>query len=239
VLPSFSADQEGPDPRPRFKQQTWGTRFSSQYTFSSIAAVISSSRCHVNDLQFPVSGPPVLKNPNVSKYCGEGYRISVAEMTTVQLVTADDKFFSRTKLGTISGTIYFQIGDDDFFPEKGWTDIPLAVSRAWLEVLVQIADGTVAEETAPFFDGDFSVKVSASGIGSVCLDFLHDEKTKLLTTARIQDLLENALIVGDFLLRKCSDKSWSNGDMEALAKLAKHGARTLARSYGVWGRDRT
>lgn len=156
----------------------------------------------------------------------------MAEMTTVRLVALDDKFLCRTRLGTIGGTIYFQIGEDQFFPEKGWSDIPLAVLRAWLEALIQIADGTVAESTVPFFDGDLGVGVSASRTGFVQLDFVHREKIQLSTTASVRDLLENALAVADFLLTTCGKKNWSNNDTEALTGLTHRAFRSLSNLRG-------
>lgn len=149
-------------------------------------------------------------------------------MTTVRLVAQDDRFLSRTKLGTIGGTIYFQIGEDQFFPEKGWTDVPLAVLRAWLEILVQIVNGTITEGSAPFFDGDLRVGVSVIGLGLVHLSFLHDQKIQFSTTASIRDLLENALAVAEFLLRTCRTKNWSNSDTEAVTALTVQAFRSLA-----------
>ena len=156
----------------------------------------------------------------------------MAEMTTVQRVAVDDKFFNRTKAGTIGGTIFFQIGDDQFFAEKGWTDIPLAVLRAWLEVLVRIADGTVTEDSAPFFDGDLRVDVCAKGGDTVHLDFVHNEKILLSATSSIRELLENALPVADSSLTNCRRKNWSNSDTEALTVLAKQGFRIRSNLRG-------
>lgn len=152
----------------------------------------------------------------------------MAEIITVRLLVPDDQFFSQTGLGTIGGTIYFQIGADQFFPEKGWTDLPLAVLGGWLEALVEIADGTVSETSAPFLDGDLEARVSRGQLGFVHLDFFLKGKTRLSTTTRIHDLLENALTAADSLLTRCRQKNWSNNDTEALAALADQGARILS-----------
>jgi hypothetical protein len=37
----------------------------------------------------------------------------------VLLVVHEDEFFARSKSGTIWGTVYFQIGENEFFPGKG------------------------------------------------------------------------------------------------------------------------
>lgn len=42
----------------------------------------------------------------------------------VLLVVQEDEFFTRSKHGTIWGTVYFQIGENEFFPGQGWTSGP-------------------------------------------------------------------------------------------------------------------
>jgi|SRR5882762_3666486 len=148
-------------------------------------------------------------------------------MTIVRLLATDDEFFTRSELGTIGGTIYFQIGEDQFFPEKGWTDLIIGFSRVWLEALLRIADGSVVNENAPFFDGPLAVNISVSGPGVAQLDFIHREAVKFTTSARIQGLLENALAVANFLLKICHEKGWRDKDTEVLATLMKRGFRTL------------
>jgi hypothetical protein len=152
----------------------------------------------------------------------------MAEIVTVRLIALDDKFFNRTKLGTIGGTIYFQIDDSQFFPEKGWTDMPLAVSRDWLSVLLQIAEGATIKDRARFFDGDLAVDVSARGTDVVLLDFLHDEKIKTSVVAKAPGLLENAVSVTEELVVRCRQRGWNNGDTEALPSLIKRALRRLA-----------
>jgi hypothetical protein len=140
----------------------------------------------------------------------------------------DDNFLARSKLGTIVGTIYFEIGEDQFFPEKGWTDLIIAFSRSWLEALLQIADGSVVKENIPFFDGPLAVSVSVNSPGVAQLDFIHRETVKVSTAGRIQDLLENALAVANFLLKICHEKGWADTDTEVLAGLMKRGFQILS-----------
>jgi hypothetical protein len=149
-------------------------------------------------------------------------------MTIVRLLAIDDEFFTRSELGTVGGTIYFQIGEDQFFPEKGWTDLIIGFSRVWLEAVLRIAEGSVLKDDAPFFDGPLAVNISVSGPGVAQLDFFHRENIKLTTSARIQDLLENALAVANFLLKICHEKGWGDNDTEALAALMKRGFQTLS-----------
>jgi hypothetical protein len=149
-------------------------------------------------------------------------------MMTVILVTlVDDEMFHRSKLGAIWGTIYFQIDNDKFFPGQGWTDLSAAFARVWLEATLQFANATMDKKRVPFFDGPLAVDISAKSDGYVCLDFIHKDAVKVTTTAKIQDLLENALAVGSLLLQNCRARGWSNSDTEALEALTERGYRTL------------
>ncbi len=81
----------------------------------------------------------------------------------VFLVVKEDQSFARSKSGTIWGTIYFQIGDNQFFPGKGWTDMVAAFVAAWLEGLVRVTNGTVANQRVHFFDGPFLRAAEGAG----------------------------------------------------------------------------
>ncbi len=85
----------------------------------------------------------------------------------VFLVVKEDQFFARSKSGTIWGTIYFQIGDSQFFPGKGWTDMVAAFVAAWLEALVRVTNGTEVNKRVHFFDGPFAVDFSVALKGQV------------------------------------------------------------------------
>ena len=137
----------------------------------------------------------------------------------VFLVVEEDQFFTRSKSGTIWGTIYFQIGDSQFFPGKGWTDMVAAFVAAWLEALVRVTNGTVANQRVHFFDGPFAVDFSVSEKGQVNLNFLHNEKSKLSTMVEVQQLRAHAASVGQELLLACQRRGWNDRDTEAIASL--------------------
>ncbi len=131
----------------------------------------------------------------------------------------DDKFFARSKNGTIWGTIYFQIGDNQFFPGKGWTDMVAPFVAAWLEALVRVTHGTAVNQRVHFFDGPFAVDFSAPQKGQVNLSFLHNEESKLSTVAEVQQLRAHAASVGQELLSACQRRGWSDRDTAAIAGL--------------------
>jgi hypothetical protein len=148
---------------------------------------------------------------------------------TVNLITSlDDASFGRSKLGSIWGKIYFQIGSDQFFPENGWTDMVAAFARAWLQGVLQIANGRVGKDRVPFFDGPLAVDISVQSHGFVHLEFIDNEAVKLATTSELQDLLENALAVASLVLQRCRERGWLNLDTEALTALTADAPKRLS-----------
>jgi len=137
----------------------------------------------------------------------------------VFLVVEEDQFFARSKSGTIWGTIYFQIGDSQFFPGKGWTDMVAAFVAAWLGALVRVTNGTEVNKRVHFFDGPFAVDFSVALKGQVSLAFLHNEELRLSTMADVQQLRAHAASVGQDLLLACQRRGWNDRDTEAIADL--------------------
>ena len=139
----------------------------------------------------------------------------------VLLVIEDDGFFARSKSGAIWGTVYFQIGESQFFPGKGWTDLVAAFVAVWVERLVRVAEGVSKTERVEFFDGPFAVDISMQQKGLVNLSFVHNEKSVLSKTVEIKQLLAHGHAVALELLSQCHNRKWSDDDTETLARLVK------------------
>lgn len=137
----------------------------------------------------------------------------------VLLVVQEDEFFTRSKHGTIWGTVYFQIGENEFFPSQGWTDLVAAFVGAWAEGLVRVAQGISKQERVPFFDGPFAVDISIRQKGFVDLSFVRDEKSTLSRTVEIKHLLAHGHSIARELLSLCQRRQWSNRDTETLARI--------------------
>jgi hypothetical protein len=54
------------------------------------------------------------------RFSQEGPLVAGWAWLEVLLVVQEDEFFARSKHGTIWGTVYFQIGESEFFPGQGW-----------------------------------------------------------------------------------------------------------------------
>jgi len=152
-----------------------------------------------------------------------------AQPKMIQLVFTVDQFFKRSRSGATWGTVYFQIGNDEFFPERGWTDLVSAFLRIWLQALISIADGSAKRVNVPFLDGPLAVFLSSHDKNLVELCFVHREATKYSAIVTTKELLHNAVAVAEEFIAVCGQRGWADGDTEALAALTRQGARTLSR----------
>jgi hypothetical protein len=149
-------------------------------------------------------------------------------MVKVILILGHDEYFTRSKSGAIWGTVYFQIGDGEFFPEHGWTDLVAAFLRSWLDVLNKISKDFIARETVHFLDGPLEVGLARTSPGLVELSFIHKGALKASALENNRDLLNNAILVAKDLLQRCQEKGWSNADLDALAELTEQATLTLS-----------
>ena len=143
------------------------------------------------------------------------------EWLDVLLVVEDDGFFARSRSGAIWGTVYFQIGDGRFFPQRGWTDLVAGFVAAWLDGLLRVAGGISKNERVAFFDGPFAVNISMPQKGFVNLSFEHSEKSEMSKDVEAKQLLAHADSVARELLSKCQHKGWENNDTVTLTRLIK------------------
>ncbi len=139
----------------------------------------------------------------------------------VLLVVEEDKFFTRAKSGAIWGTVYFQIGDSQFFPQRGWTDLLVGFVAAWLQGLLRVTRGIVEKERVEFYDGPFAIEISIAQEGHLNLNFVHQEKSELSKLVDARHMLAQSDSVGKELLAKCEHKGWNNKDIETLSAIIK------------------
>jgi hypothetical protein len=141
------------------------------------------------------------------------------EWLDVLLVVEDDGFFSRSRSGAVWGTVYFQIDDGRFFPQRGWTDLVVAFVAVWLDGLLRVTGGISKNERVAFFDGPFAINISMPQKGCVNLSFERNEKSEMSKDVEAKQLLAHADSAAKELLSKCQHKGWENSDTAALARL--------------------
>jgi hypothetical protein len=139
----------------------------------------------------------------------------------VLLVVEEGESFTRAKSGAIWGTVYFQVGDNQFFPQRGWTDLVAAFLASWLEGLLRVTGGTTETDRVCFFDGPFAVDISSKQKGLLNLGFVHREKSELSKVVEVKQLLAHSVSVARELFSKCEHKGWNNQDTAAIAALIR------------------
>jgi hypothetical protein len=124
-----------------------------------------------------------------------------------QLVTVEDESLTCSESGTIWGQVYFA-NDDLFFPERGWKDMVVAFTNAWLEALIRIATAPPRQQIVRFMDGPFQLSLLPSENATVKADLIHKGILEQSATAVTKDLLENAISVSNSLLIMCEKREW-------------------------------
>jgi hypothetical protein len=80
-------------------------------------------------------------------------------------VRADLKSLALSSKGTLSGIIYLELaasGEVSQYPERAWSDLPVAVLSAWLPQLLGLQHGSDRMAKCSFMDGPFAFTVSAA-----------------------------------------------------------------------------
>lgn len=148
---------------------------------------------------------------------------------SVQLLVFDDELLSVDKSGSVWGRVYFDLVDRAF-PEKGWSDLVVAFATSWLEAIIQLASAARLRERVDFMDGPLAVDISLNDGGLVKLDFIYKNAVQYSEVAHIDELLENAVSVGDELLAICNRHGWSSdSDLSDLIVNVQKGANVLIR----------
>lgn len=146
---------------------------------------------------------------------------------TVRLRVFDDELLNCSKSGTVWGRIYFDVGDSSF-PDKGWSDMAVAVASAWLSGLIEVASIDSQKDRVYFMDGPASVEVTLGRNGLVNLDFLHKDSVKYSAKESLDGLLQDAIFAGDHLLTICKNHGWYGiSDTEKLTLTVHRGREVL------------
>ena len=149
-------------------------------------------------------------------------------MIPIHVKVTFDELFTRSRSGAIWGRVYFEIGDDDSFPNREWTDLVAAFLRIWLEVLLRSVQVGEESQRAEFLDGPFGVDMSTGSHGLLHLSFVGRDVVRYSIDAKVADLLQDAVSAVQQLIRKCEEKGWANADTEGLKSLVRQATKTLA-----------
>jgi hypothetical protein len=141
---------------------------------------------------------------------------SKRDVTTMQLVI-DWATLASTGQGTISAGIWLE-AETTGFPERRWSDLAVAVTRAFAEATDKVAAaGAGASEQVYFLDGPFSVLLSLTNGGTLVLRGLRREQDfGWEGSVDLAEWREHLRAVSRQLLDESAAKGWRNADLLAL-----------------------
>jgi len=137
-------------------------------------------------------------------------------------LVAEQQSLSRSALGTQTGVVYFEVGDD-FFPSKGWTDLAPDFAYAWLNGVMRIASGASRAETVFFMDGPYVIELTAKSPNRVDIHFIEDRPQRKIprgfVTVPTREVLENAVSVLEEMNNGCQERGWQVDPAAVVSKL--------------------
>ena len=127
-----------------------------------------------------------------------------------------------TGAGTISARIWLET-ETAAFPEHSWSDLPVAVTRAFVEATDKITTaGPGATEQVYFLDGPFSVTLHLTDGRKVLLHGRRREQDfGWEGSVELDRWTEHLQAVSRQLLEECSAKGWRDADLQALDRLVR------------------
>jgi hypothetical protein len=129
---------------------------------------------------------------------------------------------ASTGQGTISAGIWLE-AETTGFPERHWSDLAVAVTRAFVEATDKVAvAGPGASEQVYFLDGPFSVLLSLTNGGELVLrGFRREQDFGWEGSVELEDWSEQLRAVSRQLLDECAAKGWRDADILALESRLK------------------
>lgn len=156
-------------------------------------------------------------------------------MTDIGLVIIPESF-ARSDYGTISGEVYLRFADL-FFPERGWSDIVVPVTSAWLVALQNLVQGQSRAERVSFMDGPFRAEITTLGQGAVGVHLVESRLRGNLILHQLEaelfPLLAGVIGAATQVLDECRHRNWLDRDVSELARQRKRATRVLNGRHAV------
>lgn len=132
-------------------------------------------------------------------------------------VKVDLEQFSRTRVGSIVGPLWVELGESAF-PEKGWYDFPVVLLTWWGRALRAHA-GTHSDVVLDFMDGPYEIrlKAAAEGCAAVFYDRHGSGHVEYEATVDCARLRKTILGQSKQVLAHCRANDWANDDTATLA----------------------
>jgi hypothetical protein len=132
----------------------------------------------------------------------------------------DPNTIHQSKLGSVTGVVYFDFGLDQQFPIAGWNDFVVVLASWWLDALDDIADGR-AETTLRFMDGPYWITIVPQGSALLLLKCVEDRRNSGLayeTSVKLADLEVELIKFARSVVQACSRKLIESADLDDLKR---------------------
>lgn len=139
-----------------------------------------------------------------------------------------------SKLGSISGEVWCQLGDEGF-PQVGWSDLAAAVVSWWLESTVCLLDGGKRNAVMRFMDGPFEVRVCAKRRDSWQADLVDEHPpVKIRKVEFTPDPFLRSLIASSGeVVEQCLKNGWKSNDVDSMILHRERLIHCMAKNRGI------
>ncbi len=130
----------------------------------------------------------------------------------------DPTSLHQSRMGAVTGVVYFDFGSDQHFPVKGWNDFVVVIAGWWLAAVEEISRGS-RETKLRFMDGPYWITIIAEPDGSVTLRCTEDRKGADVIGEQIAtlDALRSELqSFANRVLRGCVDRAIESPDLDTV-----------------------
>ncbi|MBA4495931.1 hypothetical protein ACFO25_01575 [Paenactinomyces guangxiensis] len=136
-------------------------------------------------------------------------------------VIINEDSLKMTSLESITGDIYFAVGDE-YFPEPDWLDFPVVILTWWCQEILALT--TYSEKCKfLFMDGPLLARGTKKGNDIIELEFVQERLNgdeKLFTaTCSIKQFKKSLLRASKKLLRAIEEKKWDTPDVQELKRV--------------------
>jgi len=140
-------------------------------------------------------------------------------------VVIEEYTLELSKQKSITGEIYFQIGDT-FFPECHWNDLIVVILTWWNKSIKLLETSSVGtSQTFDFMDGPFYVHAVKKDSSYITLNCIRRNKVGLEVIASIDtkmmSLKKSIIEASKKVIKEVDAKQWITDDIEELRKQIK------------------
>ena len=131
-------------------------------------------------------------------------------------VKVDLKSLALSSKGTLAGIIYLELQNESgaaYYPDKSWSDIPVALLSSWLPALHDLQSGRRESVNCRFMDGPFAFTVSQQSRQVWRVDC---EDRQGSWRVEPVDFLENLTQKSREIVAECDQRDLRGTDLEVL-----------------------